>query len=206
MSTAGPSVSQIAALMQDQCDGNVVAFHFAPDHETRTLALEGILEYSYDSLIEDSHLNQAQSEDELSVQIVRQLKCHSIEANHDTQTRGHRDIHVRGKDHFLWIGEAKIHKDYEWLNKGFKQLSTRYATGAYGQDRGEIIIYCRTQRPTETLATWRDRLTELHPEVTVYDDQIPTRSWFRSKHHCKTSGTLFHIRHRILGMNWKPDA
>jgi len=206
LSGGEPSIAQIAALVNDQCDGNVVAFHFAANHEARTQALEGILEYSYDGLVQNRHLNQKHSEDALSVQVIEYLKAFNIQASHDTQTGGHCDIHIVGKDHFLWIGEAKIHKDYGWLESGFIQLSTRYATGSYGQNRGEIIIYCRNKDAAGTLEFWKERLLELHPEVELTDDLISSRLFFRSKHKCETSGTDFYTRHRILNLYWAGAA
>lgn len=202
MTASGPTLDQIAALVQDQCDGNVVAFHFAADHAARTAALEAILEFSYDSLVQNRHLNDKHSEDALSVQIIEQLKGFNIQATHDTQTGGHCDIHVVGRDHFLWIGEAKVHKSYSWLVSGFKQLSTRYATGSYGQNRGEIIIYCRNQYAAATLSTWKTQLAELYSDVEIYEDLISTRLWFRSKHKCVNSGIDFYTRHRILNLYW----
>jgi len=201
-----PTIFQIAALMGDQCDGNVVAFHFANDHQSRTVALEGVLEYAYDSLIENRHLNQTQSEDALSVQIVAYLKALGVQASHDTQTGGHCDVHVVCKDHFLWIGEAKIHKDYAWLESGFKQLSTRYGTGSYGQSQGEIIIYCRSRDAAGTLSTWKDHMIEVFPDVNVIEDLISTRLWFRTVHSCVTSGNPFSTRHRIINLHWAGAA
>ncbi|APX15057.1 hypothetical protein BWR17_03785 [Phaeobacter inhibens] len=150
------------------------------------------------------NLSQNQGEDELSVTIVEQLRFYKIEASHDTQTGGHCDIHVHGKDHFLWIGEAKVHDSYAWLEDGFLQLSTRYATGGYGQDHGEIVIYCRGKKGATVLEEWKTRLTEAHIDVDIYDDQIGSRLWFRSKHECENSGTPFHIRHRLVPLYFAP--
>lgn len=181
-----------------------MAYHLATDHPTRVRALEGIIEYSYVSLTKNSHLNGDQGEDELSVTIVEQLKLLGILASHDTQTRGHCDIHIEGVDHFLWIGEAKIHDSYKWLEDGFKQLSTRYATGGYGQDHGELIIYCRVADSASVLTKWRDMLSEIYDDVEVTEDSIETRLWFRTQHKCVNSGLPFNVRHRIIPMHFKP--
>lgn len=199
-----PSLTQLAAIFSSQCGGHVLAYHMANDHASRVSALEGVVEYSYSSLIKNSHLNQDQGEDELSVTIVEQLKLLAIQASHDTQTRGHCDIHVEGADHFLWIGEAKIHKDYAWLEDGFKQLSTRYATGGYGQNSGEIIIYCRVQNGAKVLREWHKRLQAAFDDIEVVEDAIDTRLWFRTRHICENSGLPFHVRHRLLPMHFNP--
>ncbi|WP_222869340.1 hypothetical protein ROLI_003750 [Roseobacter fucihabitans] len=193
-----PSLAKIGAVLSGQCGGHVLAYHLSNNHASRVQALEGVVEYSYNSLIKNSHLNQDQGEDEMSVSVVEQLKLLGIQASHDTQTRGHCDVHVEGVDHFLWIGEAKIHRDYAWLEDGFKQLSTRYATGGYGQDHGEIIIYCRVQDGAAVLREWQKRLGKAFEDVEFIEDVIDTRLWFRTRHNCENSGLPFYIRHRLL--------
>ncbi|TLP57487.1 hypothetical protein FEE96_19060 [Parasedimentitalea maritima] len=202
--TAETSLSQIDALSGIMCDGAVSAYHLAKDHPTRVDALERIVEFSYNSLVRNRHLNQEQGEDELSVQIVEQLRVLAIQATHDTQTGGHCDVHVEGKDHFLWIGEAKVHGGYQWLEDGFQQLSTRYATGGYGQDHGEIIIYCRNRVGLDVLNTWKERLKAVQHGIEIYEDKTDTRLWFRSRHQCENSGLPFHIRHRLIPLYFAP--
>jgi len=203
--TSEPSLADLNGLFGHLCDGAVSAFHYAKDHQARTEALEKVLEFAYDNLVENRHLNQNQGEDELSVQVVGNLRMLSIQADHDTQIGGHCDILVRGTDHYLWIGEAKIHKNYGWLVDGFQQLSTRYAVGGYGKDRGEIIIYCRTSKAADTLRNWKSKMTEEFPDVIVTEDRINERLWFRTKHNCINSGTPFYTRHRILALYWAPQ-
>lgn len=126
MSDTELSLSDIQALMKSVCDGNWVAYHFADSHEDRLVALENILEFCYNSLADDRQLNKNFREDALTVQIVRQLQLMRVEATHDTRRGGHCDILVVARDHFLWIAEAKIHRDFQWLKEGFEQLSIRY--------------------------------------------------------------------------------
>jgi hypothetical protein len=203
-----PTYEQLRAFYiayKGQCGGGVVDFHFAQSHEGRILALETILEYSYNGFVRNRHLKQDQSEDALTVEIVEQLRSFEIEASHDTQVGGHCDVHVIGKDHFLWLAEAKIHSSYDWLEQGFRQLSTRFGVSVHGQDHGEIIIYCRTKLAAKILAEWKDRLTAAHDDVKVYEDMIGTRLWFRSSHPCQSTGNSFFTRHRIIPLYWNPD-
>ncbi|WP_306043669.1 hypothetical protein [Mameliella sp. MMSF_3455] len=202
--TDGVTLAQLEGIIGNLCDGAVLQYHLAKDHSARVEALEKILEFSYASLVRNSHLNKEQGEDELSVTIVEQLRSLSIQATHDTQTGGHCDIHVEGKDHFLWIGEAKIHKDYEWLVKGFLQLSTRYATGGYGQDHGEIVIYCRVRDGAHVLSKWKDLVEEQEAEISVVEDKIEERLWFRTKHKLNRTGLPFYIRHRLIPLFHEP--
>ncbi|WP_313350484.1 hypothetical protein [Paracoccus sp. (in: a-proteobacteria)] len=197
-------LAQIASLYGALGNNGLMAYHLAPDHVTRLDALEQVLETAYHDLIENRHVFHKQSEDELSINIVGKLKSAGIEASHDTQTGGHCDIHVRGADHFLWIGEAKVHSTYKWLEDGFHQLSTRYATGAYGQDSGELLIYCTGARGVDVLETWRDKLVELYPEVAVVEDKIRERLWFRTTHTGVSTGLPFNTRHRLLPLHFAP--
>lgn len=203
--TAEPTLADLQRIFGNICDGAVQEFHLANDHKTRTDALEKLLEFAYAKLIENRHLNQRHGEDELSIQIINQLNMVNIDATHDTQVGGHCDILVRSKDHFLWIGEAKIHGGYNWLVDGFKQLSTRYSTGCYGQDVGEIIIYCRNSDAASILRNWKEKIETEFEDASVTDDKISERLWFRTQHKCINSGNDFYTRHRILPLFWSPE-
>lgn len=203
--TTEPTLADLNQLLGSFRDGAVSAYHFASDHEARTEALESILEFTYDQLVENRHLNYEHSEDALSAQIISQLKMVGIEADHDTQVGGHCDILVRSKDHFLWIGEAKIHRDYNWLTDGFKQLSTRYSTGSYGQCNAEVIIYCRNKKASEVLKNWQVKMQATFPDVTLLEDNINKRLWFRTAHIHEVSGNPFITRHRIIQLYYNPQ-
>lgn len=200
-----PTLAELTEILGGMCGGAVQAYHFATDHQSRTIALEEILEYAYVSLVENRHLNKDDGEDSLSIDIIAQLKMVSIDATHDTQIGGHCDILVRSNDHYLWIGEAKIHGGYDWLVKGFKQLSTRYATGCYGQNVGEIIIYCRNQDAASVLQNWKEKVVVEFTDTSITEDKINERLWFRTKHKCINSGIDFYTRHRILPLYWSPE-
>ncbi|MER9526665.1 hypothetical protein NKI96_24365 [Mesorhizobium sp. M0292] len=200
MSSDGPTLEDLARLVGDMCNGAVVAYHFAATDKGRVRALERVLDFSYDSLVENRHLNQSHSEDALTVNVVEQLKGFLINASHDTQNGGHCDILVRGKGRFLWVAEAKIHNGYSWLEKGFRQLCT-YLTGSENQDHGEIIIYLRQQKANVVLHDWMRRLTGIRPDLSV-DDQVENSLWFRSSHSSEGTGRNLFIRHRIIPLFW----
>lgn len=68
-------------------------------------------------------------EDRMTEEILSYLNGRGFEANHDTTYGGgHCDLVVR-LNKFTWLGEDKKHVDYDYLMKGFNQLTTRYATG-----------------------------------------------------------------------------
>lgn len=201
-----PSFAQIQGLLKDFADGGVFEFHFATTHEARVAALEKILESCFASLVENRQHKQAHSEDALSVEIVEQLRGFKLEANHDVQTGGHCDIHVRGRSSFLWIGEAKIHGGYGWLESGFKQLSTRYATGMPGQDCGDLIIYCKNRDSVSVLNSWLERLQQRFPDTSVTADEVSELLQFRTVHTCENSGRPFNTRHKIVPLFWQPST
>ena len=200
-----PSLKDIWDKIDFPCKRFITLFHAASDHSQRLFALEGILEYCYGYLVTNRHLNKDHSEDALTIQIVGQLQIAGLWASHDTQVGGHCDIVVIGPDHFLWLAEAKIYGSYEKLRAGFLQLSTRYATGGYGQNHGELIIYCRSPNALGTLEKWMDFVCET-PEVRVEIVEKHTTDllWFRTRHQSKNTGTDFCTRHRIVPMFWSP--
>ncbi|MFB7146088.1 hypothetical protein ACWGMK_13270 [Agrobacterium deltaense] len=202
MARTDPSLHEIQQLLGTMCGGNFLGYHFASNHEDRLLALETILEHCYDSLVSDRQLSQNFNEDALTTQIVRQLQLIKVEATHDTRTGGHCDIHVTGADRFLWIAEAKIHRDFGWLQKGFAQISTRYGVAGYGRDHGEILIYCRVKEARKILEEWKNRLITARKDVNLVEDLKSPNLHFRTCHQCATSGLPFYIRHRIVPLYW----
>ncbi|WEJ08437.1 hypothetical protein [Sinorhizobium prairiense] len=204
MDPTEPTLQQLLAVFGQQCDGAVMAFHLASSNDRRVAALEKILDFAYDDLVNDRHLNQKHGEDALSVQIIKQLKFVAIDANHDIQVGGHCDILVRARDRFLWIAEAKIHKSFGWLHKGFLQLSTRFGSAAEGRDHGEIIIYCRMAKAGDVLSRWKDYLLLREP-VEICEDRIDNQLWFRTRHTCPSSALYFYTRHRIIPLFWSPQ-
>lgn len=203
-----PTLEELRAFyvsFKGRAGGLAFNYQCAPNHEKRVPALEAILEQAYGSLVRNRHLNHDHSEDALTVGIIDQLKNFDVEATHDAQDGGHCDIHVTAKDQFLWIAEAKIHRDYSWLEKGFLQLSTRFGVSVYGRDHGEVIIYCRTGAAAQVLSEWKRRLTENHDEIKICEDMIKSRLWFRSSHPCKSTGGDFFTRHRIVPLFWEPE-
>jgi hypothetical protein len=101
----------------------------------------------------DKH--QEDLEDQITIDIVRQLRRSGYNSEHDTYTKGHVDIRVR-QDSFVWLGEGKVHNAYDWLVKGLKQLHERYSTGR--EDGSGLLIYIRGQNAQAVIEEWRKRL------------------------------------------------
>jgi len=127
-----------------------------------------------------------------------------FQASHDTDVGGHCDVVVSGRENFLWLGEAKTHKDYDWLYKGFQQLCTRYSTGLPGQDYGGMLIYCYGQNVLEVMRRWRTRLSGERPDLRIEECKGNPLN-FRSIHLHDVSGLPYTVRHVPILLYFKPE-
>jgi hypothetical protein len=176
----------------------------ADNHAERLICVRKAVDYIAQEMAKNSHLKQGRSEDELTGDIISQLNCMGFTASHDTQYGGHCDIVIEALDNFLWIAEAKIHGNYDWLLKGFQQLDTRYATGLVGQDSGELIIYHFGQRTDKIMAAWAKHLTLSRVDVKI----CPTADnelYFETAHIHRRTGRTFNIRHLAINLYFKPQ-
>ena len=179
---------------------------FASSHCERVAILEEVLGQAYASLVDIRGIlaKEDRGEDEISMQIVQMLNAAGISATHDQHVNGHCDIIVNHDSGFGWLGEAKVHKDYGWLEDGFLQLSTRYGTALVGKDHGELIIYHRGGDSATVLDIWKTKLTAAHDMVGVTEDKITTELFFRTQHKCANSGCTFYVRHTIVPLQHDP--
>ena len=122
------TVADFLKYFGNQPGGRVLRWQLARTHEERPNCFEEVLTQCYGNLVDTRGLNEDRSEDELSMQVANMLVAAGISARHDRHINGHCDIVVDADNGFMWLGEAKIHKDYGWLDDGFLQLSTRYGT------------------------------------------------------------------------------
>lgn len=184
--------------------GRAVRWQIARSHDERLEILEEALAQCYSNLVDTRGLNESRGEDELSMQVANMLSTAGISARHDRHINGHCDIVVDADNGFMWLGEAKVHKDYGWLDDGFLQLSTRYGTAMAGRDRGELIIYHRAGDSLSVLEIWKSRLVAARPEVEVCADIVEPNLFFRTRHKCPNSGCTFHVRHAIIPLMHAP--
>ncbi len=112
-------------------------------------------------LEEDPLIREDDGEDRLTAEILSMLSQHYETASHDEKIGGHADMVVKHPKGFMWIGEAKIHKDYAYLEQGFKQLTTRYLPGTPGADQGALVIYIRVADSASVMKQWQARLASL---------------------------------------------
>ncbi|MBI3235321.1 MAG: hypothetical protein HYZ42_15015 [Bacteroidetes bacterium] len=164
-------------------------------------------------MLEDSSsLQQTSGEDLLTVQIVAGLKMAEYNASHDNYTSGHVDIRVEHKE-YIWLGEAKIHNEYDWLFKGITQLMNRYSKGRPNQSHMGIIIYIFGLNAKNVMIKWKQhlqeksQLAEFKNELGYQsiDCKIESSLYFTSEHTHPTSGSNVYIKHFPVLLHHKPS-
>ena len=205
MTSSEPSLADIRLMARGKPIAVGLDYMIAQDHQTRVKAVQKGVDIACNLLEQHKHKKQAMDEDEITLQICEILIGMSFPAYHDTQVGGHCDIVIRGNDQFLWLAEAKIHSSYGWLDKGFKQLATRYSTGVNGQDNGDVLIYCYLKDADAMLNVWRSELMKKNPDVTITQGPCEKSLIFCSTHkHC-SSGLDFSTRHKAISLHWEPQ-
>lgn len=201
------TVAEFIKWNGDNHSGRMLRWNFATSHKERVEVLEEVLGEAYSSLVDVRGIiaKKDRGEDELSMQVVQMLNFAGIGAVHDQHVNGHCDIVVDNAKGFRWLGEAKVHKSYNWLEDGFLQLSTRYGTALPGKDHGELIIYHTGGSATSVLNEWKERLLKIHTDVTLKEDKIDTCLFFRTQHSCPNSGCDFFVRHTIVPLLHDPQ-
>lgn len=205
MSTHEESLAFLRARVAGSPMEARIDFVFAQNHEARVNALQRSVDFACNWLVE--HRNKMQkddNEDLLTIQICGQLHGSGYQVEHDASIGGHCDVVVRGDCGFLWLAEAKKHSGYAWLDKGFRQLSTRYSSGLFGQDHGEVFIYCFVKDAKTMLEKWKCELVARNPEVTVSEDKGGNPLIFHSTHKHENTGSDFYVRHKVLALYWDP--
>lgn len=155
-------------------------------------------------LQENPELLQNDTEDRLTLSIVNNLRCMGYNASHEPKIGGHVDISVK-KGTFTWIGEAKIHHDYDYLWQGFQQLVTRYSTGDDNQNDGGLLMYIKTQNAKQVVQKWQEHLTNKNlPNYSIQPCAIRNLCFF-SIHTHQRSGCNFKVRHMPVILYFNPQ-
>jgi hypothetical protein len=152
---------------------------------------------------ENPELRQSDTEDRLTIEIVNNLRCMGYDAAHDSKIGGHADLVIK-KGNFIWIGEAKIHHDYNYLWEGFQQLATRYSTGDSNQSAGGLLIYIRVEDTNQVIQKWQEFLKNKElSDYSIWPCEIKSTNFFSSHKHEK-SGFGFTVRHMPIMLYFKP--
>ncbi len=168
-----------------------------------------ILYRDIDTIIFDTEENPElyqsdQQEDRLTVEIKRQLRRMGYDASHDSKVGGHADLVVR-KAEYLWIGEAKIHRSYDYLWQGFQQLTTRYSTGDCNQKDGGLLIYIFKKNLKAIMQKWQEHLLSKNlPDYSLKLCQVRPSAFF-SIHTHDRSGEPFRVRHMPIMLYFEPQ-
>jgi len=204
MSEPELTVAQLRIQFEGTAQGAAFDYVLAQDHEARVQAVQKGVDFACNELEQHKHKKQGLGEDAITLEICSMLKMAGFQAAHDDDVGGHCDIVIKGKELFLWLAEAKKHSDYAWLDKGFKQLSTRYSTGVKGQDHGDVLVYCYSQDANAMLKKWRDELVARNADVKTKDATCGNPLLFCSTHRHEASGLDFHVRHKAVALYWAP--
>lgn len=210
MTKAEPTVADLRLLTDGTPFGAGLNYLLAQDHQSRLLAVQEGVDAACNLLEQHKHKKQGSDgtgmgEDEITLEICEMLTMAGFGAAHDDDVGGHCDIVIKGKNDFLWLAEAKKHSSYDWLDKGFKQLTKRYSTGGcVGRDNGDLLIYCFTKDAKAVLDKWREELAKLNIGVTTTNSPCGNQLFFCSKNKHAASGLDFHVRHKAVPLYWKP--
>ncbi|KAA3535647.1 hypothetical protein NLO83_20705 [Pseudomonas tremae] len=155
---------------------------------------------------ENPEVRAKDGEDRLTMEIVNILRAMGYNAAHETKIGGHTDLSVKGKNNYLWIGEAKIHGAYDYLFQGFQQLCTRYATGDAQQNRGALIIYIKNANSAQVIRNWQERLVTYELEdLTILPCKDRPGLAFDSSHKLVRTGLAFGVKHIGVSLYFKPQ-
>jgi hypothetical protein len=205
MSRFEPTLAEVKAIWRGTACEAALNYVLAQNHEDRVEAVRMALDYACNELEKNRHNKQGLSEDQLTTEICSFLNALGFQAAHDEQIGGHCDIVIKGIELFRWLAEAKMHDAYKWLDKGFKQLSTRYSTGVSGQDNGEVIVYCFNKDAKAMLKKWRAELQMRNKDIRIQDSDCGNPLLFCSSHKHDVSGLEFRIRHKAVALHWQPE-
>ncbi|MEP6483354.1 MAG: hypothetical protein ABJB01_02810 [Rudaea sp.] len=143
------------------------------------------------------------NEDQITHYICSALDCLGFDASFNSFQGGHCDVTVKIAFGYVWLGEAKIDHDYEWLNKGYHQLTTRYSTGQVNQNNGGMLIYCKKPRIDTIMEKWKIRLEEGAPGVTLTDWPESASAFYSVAKHERT-GADFRVLHLPISIYFNP--
>ncbi len=188
------SFRELLLIAQTKPDELRFRWMFAQSHHERRSIVEDAVDHLATEFAATPHHRKDRDEDGLTIDVVTGLKLLGMQATHDEDIGGHCDIVVRSKDDFLWLAEAKIHSAYDWLAKGYQQITTRYSTGLPGQDAGALVIYCKAENVKGIMEKWQGHFSEAFPDAKISVCEKTPLAFISTCTHPR-SGLAFRIRH-----------
>ncbi len=156
-------------------------------------------------LEKDARTYCGMTEDQLSSLFVAGFNRSGMDADHDNSRSGHVDIVVKDRRfNFEWYAEAKIWGGAKYLEGGFDQLFTRYASNNPNWNHGAMLVYYKNKRPsiTEALGTWK---SELPDNIETKQCPLDGIGSFLSTHIKPATNTPYHIRHTFVSLYYDPQ-
>ncbi len=204
MTQREPTLAEVRAKFDGTAHGAATDFFLAQNHDARVKAVQKGVDFACAELEKRSSKKQGLGEDAITLDICSMLSMAGFQASHDKYNNGHCDIVVDGKDTFVWLAEAKEHSNYNWLDKGFQQLATRYSTGTIGQNHADVLVYCYNADAKAMLDKWRKELVKRNINVEAEESSCGNPLLFCSKNKHTKSGLDFHVRHKVIVLHWDP--
>ena len=147
---------------------------------------------------------QNDPEDRYNVDIANTLNQIGYQAHHDKWINGHPDIFVESHRGYKWIGESKIHSDYNNLLDGFRQLTTRYSSGFIGQNHGAVLIVTKNESIKQLMLKWQTKLEESEFDCKSVEKCSEDDNCFVSMHEHHVSGEDYTVRHIPISIRFNP--
>lgn len=145
------------------------------------------------------------NETSLTKQIVDRLQFCGYAIGAETDSRGHVDITVTShRKSIIWLGEAKIHSDYEWLHHGLQQLVQRYTTGRH--DDAGMLIYIYNKDAGSVLDEWSRRVAAENLCDLIELPSARQRTGFSSKHKHPAWGNPVTVQHLGVALYFQPPV
>lgn len=187
--------------------GNLPNRMLASSYDDFVITLYKDIDVIVAKMEENPELLKNDTEDRLTVDVKNQLCAMGYDAFHEAKIGGHADLVVKKQaTNWTWIGEAKVHKNYKWLLKGFQQLTTRYTTGGYNNCQGGLLIYIRNANAKNVMEKWKDYLEKQNniKGLKIIPCRVNPLSFY-SKHNHQRSGSPFKIRHLPFILHFNPQ-
>lgn len=168
------------------------------------------VEWSFARLAENPKDSSSMSENALTSVVVAHLRGMAFDVAFDATVGGHCDLVVTYGTRYMWLGEAKIYSGYSWLLKGYLQLTTRYARGEEGADRGGLLIYMKEGDLPKTMANWQASISAVKSKrngaaISVVASPSPPAAFASTQAHYRT-GRDFTVKHLPLSIVWEPEV
>ncbi|MCB9794608.1 MAG: hypothetical protein H6741_17970 [Alphaproteobacteria bacterium] len=165
------------------------------------------LDEAIDQIERAAHQLQGEGENKLRTRVLHHLRSKGYDARAESDERGHSDILVEQRSlRLVWLAEAKIHGEYDWLAKGLAQLHTRYATGRHPDMA--LLVFSFNLDTQAVVTEWQRRLEAAGYCGLVAGSCAPVGAAplrFASRHVHAGSGLELQTRHLFASLYFKPE-